>query len=240
MLGRLFRLVIVGSIASMVAAAVGAFSVKRRLTPTTDESADEITAVAIFAPLAFHSTSKAFRGGTLECWYGGGVLDLRDAQLAPEGATLKVRAVFGGGQIIVPATWRIVSHVSGMGGLQDVREAKGYSAIDPELTIEGTLIAGGFAVTSELAEGEGQWLTAMKENQAATATATTSESIAASASEPTATPTSEPGAVAEPEPAAAMEALAATESPADAGSTESTPDETDGQSEATEAYTATT
>jgi hypothetical protein len=238
MLGRLFRLVIVGSIASMVAAAVGAFSVKRRLTPTTDESADEITAVAIFAPLAFHSTAKAFRGGELECWYGGGVLDLRDAQLAPEGATLKVRAIFGGGQIIVPATWRVVTRVSGMGGIQDVREAKGYSAIDPELTIEGTLIAGGFAVTSELAEGEDQWLKTMKENQAGAAAATASTSSAAAAtitSEPT------PEAAAEPEPVAEAEAHADTESPSDSGPAEpASPDEPDSPSEATEAYAPTT
>jgi hypothetical protein len=233
MLGRLFRLVIVGWIASMVAAAVGAFSVKRRLTPTTDETADEITAVAIFAPLAFHSTSKAFRGGELECWYGGGVLDLRDAQLAPEGATLKVRAVFGGGQIIVPATWRVVSRVSGMGGIQDVREAKGYSAIDPELTIEGTLIAGGFAVTSELAEGEDQWLKTMKDNQAASAPATTSEPAAPAMSEPAPEPAAE--AVAE------AETRAQADAPSDSGSADpSSPDEPDGRSEETEAYTATT
>ena len=42
MLGRLFRLVIVGAIASMVAAAVGAFSVKRRLTPTTMRSTRQV------------------------------------------------------------------------------------------------------------------------------------------------------------------------------------------------------
>jgi hypothetical protein len=244
MLGRLFRLVIVGSIASMVAAALGAFSVKRRLTPTTDESADEITAVAIFGPLAFHSTSKAFRGGELECWYGGGVLDLRDAQLAPEGATLKVRAIFGGGQIIVPASWRVVTHVSGMGGIQDVREAKGYSAIDPEMTIEGTLIAGGFAVTSELAEGEDQWLNAMKENQAGGATAMTSTGPAATTtSEPMATTPSEPApeAISEPEPVAESEAIATPDSGSDTESAETTtPDEGDGQSEATEAYAPST
>ena len=168
MLGRLFRLVIVGSIASMVAAAVGAFSVKRRLTPTTDESADEITAVAIFAPLAFHSTSKAFRGGELECWYGGGVLDLRDATLAPEGATLQVRAVFGGGQILVPADWKVVSTVRGAGGLQDLREAKGYATDAPELVIEGVLIAGGFAVSSELDRGEADFkadMQALRDNE---------------------------------------------------------------------------
>ena len=32
---------------------------------------------------------RAFAAASLELWYGGGVLDLRDATLAPEGATLK-------------------------------------------------------------------------------------------------------------------------------------------------------
>ena len=125
----------------MVAAAATAHNLKRSLVPTTDRSADEIVAVAIFEPLEFRSTSRNFRGGRLECWYGGGVLDLRDAALAPEGATLQVRAVFGGGQILVPADWKVVSTVRGMGGLQDLREAKGYAADAPELVIEGTLIA---------------------------------------------------------------------------------------------------
>jgi hypothetical protein len=172
MLGRLFRLVIISWFVGMIAAAFAALSVKRRLTPTLDESADEITAVAIFGPLAFHSTSQAFRGGEVECWYGGGVIDLRDAQLAPEGATLRVRAIFGGGQIVVPASWKVMSRATGLGGIQDIREAQGHAAIDPELVIEGTLIAGGFAVSSEVAEEQQEWLTAVKEQQADAETAT--------------------------------------------------------------------
>ena len=39
------------------------------------------------------------------------------------------------------------------GGLQDLRQAKGFAADAPELVIEGTLIAGGFAVSSELDDG---------------------------------------------------------------------------------------
>ena len=117
MLKRIIGLGIVGMTAGMVAAAATAMNLKRSLVPTTDPSADEIVAVAIFGPLEFHSTSKNFRGGRLECWYGGGVLDLRDATLAPEGATLQVRAVFGGGQIVVPNDWKVVSTVQGMGGL---------------------------------------------------------------------------------------------------------------------------
>ena len=163
---RIIGLGIVGMGAGMVAAAATAMNVKRSLVPTTDPSADEIVAVAIFEPLEFHSTSRNFRGGRLECWYGGGVLDLRDATLAPEGATLQVRAVFGGGQILVPADWKVVSTVRGMGGLQDIRDAKGYAADAPELVIEGVLIAAGFAVQSELQAGD-DWqadLEALRDN----------------------------------------------------------------------------
>jgi len=162
MLRRLIRLVVVGWIVSMIVGSIAALSVKRRLVPTTDESADEIVAVAIFGPLAFHSTAQAFRGGALECWYGGGVLDLRDAVLAPEGATLSVHAIFGGGQILVPADWKVVTRVRGMGGISDVRPTMTHEAIEPELIIEGMVFAGGFAVTSELAEGEAKWLDGMK------------------------------------------------------------------------------
>ena len=153
MLKQIIGLGITATAVGMVAAAATAHNLKRTLVPTTDPSADEIGAVAIFEPLDFRSTSRNFRGGRLECWYGGGVLDLRDAVLAPEGATLRVRAVFGGGQILVPADWKVVSTVRGAGGLQDLRQAKGFAANAPELVIEGTLIAGGFAVSSELDDG---------------------------------------------------------------------------------------
>jgi len=162
MVRRVIRLVVVGWIVGMVAASIAALSMKRRLGPTTDESADDVNVVAIFGPLAYHCTATALRGGTVECWYGGGVLDLRDAVLAPEGATLHVRAVFGGGQILVPADWHVVTRLRGMGGISDTRPAVGHQAGSPELVIEGVAIAGGFAVTSELEEGEAEWLAEMK------------------------------------------------------------------------------
>ncbi len=153
MFKRIIRLDVVGWIVSMVAGAIAAMQAKRRIGPNTMEDADDIAASAIFGPLDYHSTATNLRGGTLELWYGGGVLDLRDATLAPEGATLRVKVVFGGGQVLVPADWRVVANVQGLGGVQDVREAKGYAEGAPTLTIEGTVIAGGFAVQSELDEG---------------------------------------------------------------------------------------
>jgi len=162
MFKNIIRVVVVGWIVSMVAGAIAAMQAKRRIGPNTMESADDIAASAIFGPLDYHSTATSLRGGTLELWYGGGVLDLRDATLAPEGATLNVKVVFGGGQVLVPATWKVVANVSGLGGVQDVREAKGYAADAPTLTITGTVIAGGFAVQSELDEGAAKFVEGMK------------------------------------------------------------------------------
>jgi len=103
--------------------------------------------------------------GRLELWYGGGVLDLRDTVLDPDGAVLEVRAVFGGGQILVPADWKVISSVGGLGGLTDVRPARGHLDGAPELTIQGLVIAGGFAVMSELDEDGAEWLAATEARQ---------------------------------------------------------------------------
>ena len=153
MFKRIIRLAVVGWIVSMVAGAIAAMQAKRRIGPNSMEDADDIAASAIFGPLDYHSTARSLRGGTLELWYGGGVLDLRDATLAPEGATLRVKVVLGGGQVLVPADWKVIADVQGLGGVQDVRGAKGYAEGAPTLTITGTVIAGGFAVQSELDEG---------------------------------------------------------------------------------------
>ncbi len=152
---RLIRLAVVGWIVSMIVGAVAAMKAKQTIGPDTDESADEFSASAIFGPLAYTSTAKALRSGQLVCWYGGGVLDLRNATLAPEGATLRVRAIFGGGQILVPAGWRVVTSVRGLGGISDTRPPQGRAADAPELTIEGMVVAGGFAVMSEIDDDAG-------------------------------------------------------------------------------------
>jgi hypothetical protein len=169
---RIIRLLVVGWTASMVAGAIAALRMKGQLGPNSYESADEIAANAIFGPLAYRSTARRLRGGRLELWYGGGVLDLRDAVLDPDGATLDVRAVFGGGQILVPADWKVISRVRGLGGITDVRPARGYLEGAPALVIDGVVIAGGFAVMSELDEDGAEWLAEMEAKQDAEAPST--------------------------------------------------------------------
>ena len=121
----------------------------RRL-PAVDPEANEIRIRTDLGPLAFTSRASAFRGGVIDCWYGGGFVDLREATLDPAGAVLRVRAVFGGGQIIVPEGWRVALRVRGIGGMTDLRPAAERAEDAPLLTVEGIALFGGFSVESTL------------------------------------------------------------------------------------------
>lgn len=146
---RLFGL---GLLAAWVVAIAGAILAKRRVVQPPDPSADEVDILAVFAPLGFRSTARNFRGGTIELWYGGGVIDLRSATLAPEGAVLTVRAIFGGAQIAIPASWEVATRVMGLGGVGDGRPRIDRASDAPLLEIEGVAMFGGFGITSELTQ----------------------------------------------------------------------------------------
>ena len=150
-IGRLLAVLAAGMVASMVVAAIAAVSAKRHLVPIDDPEADDIQLVAIFDQLAFRSDARSFRGGTLDCWFGGGAVDLRDATLDAAGATLRVRTIFGGGQIVVPESWRVVNDIVVVaGGVADTRPPADRSDDAPELRLDGVAAFGGFVITSEL------------------------------------------------------------------------------------------
>jgi hypothetical protein len=125
-------------------------STARKATAAIEPDADEIRLRTALGPLAFSSRAGSFRGGFVDLWYGGGFIDLREATLDPDGAHLQVRAVFGGGQIVVPETWRVTTRVRGIGGLRDVRAGADLPLDAPHLTITGLALFGGFTVQTEL------------------------------------------------------------------------------------------
>ena len=133
-------------------AALAATAAKRHLVRADDPQLDEVHLAAIFEPLSFRSESAAFRGGTIDAWFGGGIIDLRDATLDPSGARLAVRAIFGGAQVVVPESWNVVTNVRGLGGIGDGRPDGDRPSDAPQLTIDGVVAFGGFGVTSELSE----------------------------------------------------------------------------------------
>jgi hypothetical protein len=140
------------AMAGMVIPPIAALVTKRRLAERAvaafDETADEIDVAAIFEGMELKSRSSAFRGGELLLWYGGGTLDLREATLDPDGAQLGVRSIFGGMELVVPATWPVQVHSRGIfGGVGDDSEGpKGVTG--PRLVIDALSAFGGIHVTS--------------------------------------------------------------------------------------------
>jgi hypothetical protein len=115
--------------------------------------ADDLDTALIFEGGEYASTAPSFTGGELLTWYGGGRLDLRGATIAPGGADLRVRAIFGGVQLIVPETWRVEATTTTpiMGGIANMTQAPS----DPEapvLRISTMAIFGGVAIANEAGE----------------------------------------------------------------------------------------
>jgi hypothetical protein len=154
-IGRGIGWLVAGTLLASVVAAIAAVAMKARLPRVDDPDADEVNLVAIFEPLSYTSRANAFRGGTVDTWFGGGLIDLREATLDPAGATLQVRTIFGGAQLAVPDSW-IVSNqaVSIFGGVGDTRPATDRPADAPHLTVEGIAVFGGLGITSTVSEEE--------------------------------------------------------------------------------------
>ena len=81
-------------------------------------------------------------------------------QLDPAGARLEVRAIFGGGQILVPAEWRVESTVCGHRCRARHPAAQDRSADAPVLTLDGFVLFGGFGVMSDMPKEAIEQLTA--------------------------------------------------------------------------------
>ena len=156
MLGRLFRVLSVFLLGwfVFVLGAVAYAAMKGRESTTPEPDADEIDLVTTFGELQYESTAQSFRGGQVTTWFAGGTLDLRGARMDPAGATLRTQTVFGGGNLVVPADWRVETTILPVfGGIGDARPDGNPPEGGPTLRLEGLALFGGWGVTSE-APGE--------------------------------------------------------------------------------------
>jgi hypothetical protein len=147
--GRLVGLLLAAMLVVQTVGVALALRRKREISLAPDPASDEVALTSIFGPLDFTSSAQAFRGGTLTCMYGGGILDLRRARLSPGGATLRIQAFNGGAQILIPAPWRLETKVIGLGGVADARPRVDRPADAPTLLIQGWAMFGGFGIASE-------------------------------------------------------------------------------------------
>ena len=145
-LRNLIAITLLGGIASALAAAYA----KSRMPSTGVPADDEVELVAIYTGLDFQSTAPALRQATVTAWYGGTTLDLREATLDPAGATLNVRAIFGGARLVIPESWPVeLRTVAFAGGVGDVRDSMRVDHSRPTLTITGFAVFGGIGIVSD-------------------------------------------------------------------------------------------
>lgn len=72
-------------------------------------SDDEVDMTTIFGGSGEKINSSNFKGGDISAIFGGATIDLRNAELSPEGALLNITTAFGGVELIVPENWRIMT-----------------------------------------------------------------------------------------------------------------------------------
>ncbi len=91
--------------------------------------------------------AQAFRSGRVTAVLSGVTLDLRDAALAPEGATIHVQSALSGIDILVPPDWDITCDVDAIcSGVGERRRAPKSAEPRPRLRIAGMVVAGGLSV----------------------------------------------------------------------------------------------
>jgi hypothetical protein len=137
----------IAAVAGLAIPPIVAAVARSRIVAVDDPDAPEVSLATIFDSGELVNRSAAFRGGTTIAWYGGQRLDLREATLAPEGATLRVRCLFGGMQVLVPESWRVeVRSIPVFGGVDD--RSSGPDGDGPLLTIEAVCAFGGMQIAT--------------------------------------------------------------------------------------------
>ena len=156
MLRPLIRLLGVAFLAGLIIPPIAALMTKGRLARdgrgAFKPEANDLDTALIFDGGEYASTAPSFTGGELLTWYGGGRLDLRGATIAPDGADLRIRAVFGGVQLIVPTTWRVeTDSTSFLGGVSDATTAPDEPDA-PVLRVSALAVLGGVAISNDSSE----------------------------------------------------------------------------------------
>lgn len=109
--------------------------------------ADSFERWVAFEGLKLRVISQQFRGGRLTAVFSGVTIDLRDAVLAPEGATISVDSTLSGIDILVPQDWDVEGDVEAVcGGIDEERFSQTRLRGGPRLRVNGTVVAGGLFV----------------------------------------------------------------------------------------------
>lgn len=119
----------------------------RDRTPAASEEHTEfVRTFAIMSSTELRPVSRPFRGADISAVTAGVKLDLTDASMDGDTATIEVFAFWGGIEIYVPKDWTVTTHVATfMGGFIDKRRPT-TTAATKTLVITGLVIMSGVEV----------------------------------------------------------------------------------------------
>ncbi len=113
----------------------------------SNANSDRLHEVAVFGGIRKRIDSQNFEGGEVRAVFGGVELDLRPAVIVKDEIEIEAEAVFGGVDITVPETWRVVVEGRGVfGGYEDKTRHTATEPPGPRVLITGSAVFGGVTV----------------------------------------------------------------------------------------------
>jgi hypothetical protein len=111
----------------------------------TDE--DSFERGAALDELDIRVRSRSFRGGSLTAAMSGVTVDLREAVLGPDGATINVQSALSDIDILVPSDWDVVCDVGTVfAGVEGRRFPPPSTERTRRLRLTGMVVAGGLCI----------------------------------------------------------------------------------------------
>jgi predicted membrane protein len=123
------------------------FRTEDTLAVASPSDEDSFERGAALDELSIRVRSRKFRGGRLTAVMSGVTVDLREAALSPEGATISVQSALSGIDILVPHDWDVYCDVEAVfGGVGSERFPPPANQPGPRLRLTGMVVAGGLCV----------------------------------------------------------------------------------------------
>jgi len=114
---------------------------------TTGDRGTTVNVIAVMGGVERKISGRAFEGGDIIAFMGGGKLDLRQAKLAGDEAAIQIFAMWGGYELRVPPEWIVsVEVLPLLGGVEDKRTHQEHVDGAPRLVLKGVVIMGGIEV----------------------------------------------------------------------------------------------
>ncbi len=131
----------------------GAIAARRKPSapPVGGDPRTTLSEMAVFGGIERRVTTQDFQGGHINAVFGGVEIDLTDANMQAEEATLEINAIFGGVELRVPETWQVAFRGTPIfGGISDkTRVGRTVDLTDPRrkvLILTGAVIFGGVEI----------------------------------------------------------------------------------------------